>query len=145
MKNKRTESGFTLIELMIVVAIIGILASLALPAYSNYANKAKFSETIVALGAVKSAVDLCYQIEGSLTDCDSATELKIDLADMNGGIYVTSVALATTTALITGTSTLDNGATPAVKYTAKMTPTANTNGTALTWAMSGTGCARGWC
>jgi type IV pilus assembly protein PilA len=142
MKNKRTQSGFTLIELMIVVAIIGILASLALPAYSNYTKKAKFSETIVALGAVKSAVDLCYQIEGSLTDCDSATELKIDLADMNGGIYVTSVALATATAKITGTSTETDGTDA---YTAIMTPTANSNGTALTWAMTGTGCDKGWC
>lgn len=142
MKNKRTQSGFTLIELMIVVAIIGILASLALPAYSNYTKKAKFSETIVALGAVKSAVDLCYQIEGSLTDCDSATLLEIDLADMNGGIYVTSVALATATAKITGTSTETDGTDA---YTAIMTPTANSNGTALTWAMTGTGCAKGWC
>jgi len=145
MKNKRTQSGFTLIELMIVVAIIGILASLALPAYSNYTQKAKFSETIVALGAVKSAIDLCYQIEGSLTDCDAESELNIDLDDMDNGIYVDKVELAVTTAKITGTSTLDNGATPAVAYTAIMSPTPNTNGTALTWAMTGTGCAKGWC
>ena len=144
MKNKRTESGFTLIELMIVVAIIGILASLALPAYSNYTQKAKFSETIVAMGPAKSAIDICYQVEGSLSACDTAGEIGVTISDLNGGDYVTSVTV-TGNALITGTSTVDNGATPAVKYTAVMTPTANTNGTALTWAMSGTGCARGWC
>jgi type IV pilus assembly protein PilA len=144
MKNKRTESGFTLIELMIVVAIIGILASLALPAYSNYTNKAKFSETIVALGAVKSAVDLCYQIKGSLTNCKTEGDLKIELDDMNNGIYVDKVEL-TGNAKIKGTSTMDDGATPTVAYTAVMTPTPNTNGTALKWVMSGSGCSKGWC
>jgi len=145
MKNKRTESGFTLIELMIVVAIIGILASLALPAYSNYTQKAKFSETIVAMGPAKSAIDICYQVEGSLGECDTAEELGINVSDLSTGNYVTSVALTETSALITGTSTVNNGATPAVAYTAIMTPAANANGTALTWTMTGTGCAKGWC
>ena len=98
MKLKKMQKGFTLIELMIVVAIIGILASFALPAYSTYTNKAKFAETIVALGAVKSAVDICYQTEGSLADCDTAAKLNVALADMSAGIYVTSVALEGTTA-----------------------------------------------
>jgi len=144
MKLKKMQKGFTLIELMIVVAIIGILASFALPAYSTYTNKAKFAETIVALGAVKSAVDICYQTEGSLADCDTAAELNVALADMSAGIYVTSVALSDTTAKVTGTSTLDDGATPtSAAYTAIMTPTAA--GGTLTWAMTGTGCAKGWC
>jgi len=47
------RKGFTLIELMIVVAIIGILSSLALPAYSNYTKKAKFAEVVSAAAAVK--------------------------------------------------------------------------------------------
>ena len=142
MKNKRTQSGFTLIELMIVVAIIGILASLALPAYSNYTQKAKFSETIVAMGPAKSAIDICYQVEGSLGECDTAEELGINVSDLSTGNYVTSVALTETSALITGTSTVTDGTDA---YTAIMTPAENTNGTALTWAMSGTGCDRGWC
>ena len=146
MKLKKMQKGFTLIELMIVVAIIGILASFALPAYSTYTNKAKFAETIVALGAVKSAVDICYQTEGSLADCDTAAELNVALADMSAGIYVTSVALSATTSeegTVIGTSTLDDGATPSIQYTAIMTPTAA--GGTLTWAMTGTGCAKGWC
>ena len=147
MKLKKMQKGFTLIELMIVVAIIGILASFALPAYSTYTNKAKFAETIVALGAVKSAVDICYQTEGSLTDCDTATKLNVALADMSAGIYVTSVELDATAneeGTVIGTSTLDDGATPtSAAYTAIMTPTAA--GGTLTWAMTGTGCAKGWC
>ena len=146
MKLKKMQKGFTLIELMIVVAIIGILASFALPAYSTYTNKAKFAETIVALGAVKSAVDICYQTEGSLTDCDTAAKLNVVLADMSAGIYVTSVALSATASeegTVIGTSTLDDGASAPAAYTAIMTPTAA--GGTLTWAMTGTGCAKGWC
>jgi type IV pilus assembly protein PilA len=58
---KTVQQGFTLIELMIVIAIIGILASVALPAYSNYTNKAAFSEVILASSAVKSQVEICGQ------------------------------------------------------------------------------------
>ena len=57
----KAQQGFTLIELMIVIAIIGILASVALPAYSNYTNKAAFSEVVLASSAVKSEVEVCAQ------------------------------------------------------------------------------------
>ena len=58
---KTVQQGFTLIELMIVIAIIGILASVALPAYSNYTNKAAFSEVVLATSAIKADVEVCAQ------------------------------------------------------------------------------------
>ncbi|MDA0281652.1 MAG: prepilin-type N-terminal cleavage/methylation domain-containing protein [Proteobacteria bacterium] len=58
---KKVQNGFTLIELMIVVAIIGILAAIALPAYQNYSNRAAFSELVLAVTPRKTAVELAIQ------------------------------------------------------------------------------------
>lgn len=58
---KKVQEGFTLIELMIVVAIIGILAAVALPAYQNYSNRAAFAELVLAITPRKTAVELAIQ------------------------------------------------------------------------------------
>ncbi len=67
------QQGFTLIELMIVVAIIGILAAVALPAYQNYTNRAKFSEAVLAVTPYKTAIELAVQTKnpGAKTDLDA--------------------------------------------------------------------------
>ncbi len=57
----KKQSGFTLIELMIVVAIVAILAAIALPAYQSYTKRAKFTEVIAAVGPAKTAVEVCVQ------------------------------------------------------------------------------------
>ena len=59
---KKQSSGFTLIELMIVIAIIGILASMALPLYGNYTKRAKFTEVIAAVEPVKQGIETCLQV-----------------------------------------------------------------------------------
>jgi len=62
---KRLQQGFTLIELMIVVAIIGILAAVALPAYQDYTIRAKMSEVILAMSACRTSITEVYQSGGS--------------------------------------------------------------------------------
>jgi type IV pilus assembly protein PilA len=62
---KRVQQGFTLIELMIVVAIIGILAAVALPAYQDYTVRAKMSEVILSMSACRTSITEVYQSGGS--------------------------------------------------------------------------------
>lgn len=107
LKSIRKSKGFTLIELMIVVAIIGILAAVAIPAYNDYTQTTKASAGLAGLSSFKTTVAMCYQKQGALDDCDSgsfgipatidasSTETinYISLADVaNGVITATLVA-----------------------------------------------------
>ena len=144
---KKVQQGFTLIELMIVIAIIGILAAIALPAYTQYTQKAKFSEVVLAASGPKSAAEVCGQTKAKADGTDFGTKCGTDAASngvlgagSNGG-YVNGVAITgsgATDVVITATGSTDVDSKDFV-LTGKMTSGA------VRWVPTGSCQAAGLC
>ena len=125
--KRQLQQGFTLIELMIVVAIIGILAAVALPAYQDYTIRAKVSELMLAASSARTCISELTQSNGGSiptnvqNDCSIVPAGKVSVASVDASGVVT----------ITG-----NSASIGAAVTVTLTPATSGGGT-LTWTCSG--------
>lgn len=133
---KRSVGGFTLIELMIVVAIIGILAAIAIPQYGDYISRTRASAAASELGGIRHAVDICMHELQTRTGCNAGTNGIVALADFQVTKNVTALNSVTD-----GVITATTGATAAnggAALTWSSTP--NASNANIKWNNAGTVC-----
>jgi pilA len=126
---KSIKKGFTLIELMIVIAIVAILATVAVPSYQNYTKKAAISELLQASAPLRAEVELCIYNTGKTDNCSGGQNgIQADVADATKQKYVKSTAVKSGAITVTGKNSLEN-----ISYTLSASGTAATG---VSWTAS---------
>ena len=125
--KKHTQKGFTLIELMIVVAIVGILAAVGLPAYQDYTTRAKLTEAISLVQGAKTSISEIYQQTGSYPSDNAAAQMGAAAAFATDEITTITNVSGTVTVVLKAFGGIGAG------DTLIFTPTA-TAGVGITWA-----------
>ena len=126
------QKGFTLIELMIVVAIIGILAAIALPAYQDYTKRAKMSEVVGFLASAKTGVSEGYADLNTLTGIDNA-KAGMAAASKITSKYVKTLTIANGVVTVT-VKDIDSACDAITTAALTLTPTPNADTGSLEWA-----------
>lgn len=134
MKNRfinRLYKGFTLIELMIVIAIIAILATIAIPSYTSYTQKAALSEILRASASYKSDVEICIYNTNSSANCSGGINgIQANKTENNDAKYLKSISVSNGVISVTAKGSIDG-------YGYSMTPKFANN--TITWTISCTG------
>ena len=137
MKNYNKQSGFTLLELLITIVIIGILAAIAIPSYLDYTKKAHYSEIVRGTAPFKAGVSTCFQQLATLTGCSGGA----NGVPANLGAVGAITSISTTNGVITVTPVAQNGILATDTYI--LTPTIGA-GNVMTWVASGGGVTNGY-